>query len=504
MTVTILRGALTIAACFGLWRVWRSIARVDPRVAWIVGGGFLLRALGGQALFWISLLRLPVGRSLQLGDGFWFFAIDGPWYLANAYALAQKGPAAVLFADATYASHTFVQILAPCLAAFGPVASVAILVNCAAFLATCIVIVRLGTREGRAGLPCLAALAAVAFGPGTILWSLQLLKDTIFLLCIALIAGACRRWEDLWRATPSPDTRRRLAGCALAMCALLFALAGMRWYAAAFVWGAFGVVFVPVFVFVPADATRRRRAAALAASAALFVVLGHMVRLGGADDIPRPVARVLDLRAAASVVSWPSKAVRYLTEIRGGFDTTPGATTIAAGPTLAPRPVEPPPSAARERKPAGAASAPAPSPPPSPEPGPRINMAEGRLVEAAPPVSTARRIAAGLASTFLPRAVGEALGLVNVGGGRGLWLFVELDTLAFDVVLLVAAVHAMKAIRARRVTPTFVLLVLVFAMTAAPMVYAVTNFGTLFRLREMLYFIAAIAPLTLAARPARS
>jgi len=37
-------------------------------------------------------------------------------------------------------------------------------------------------------------------------------------------------------------------------------------------------------------------------------------------------------------------------------------------------------------------------------------------------------------------------------------------------------------------------------MLAGPMIYTVTNFGTLFRLRQMLYVIAAILPVTLAER----
>ena len=41
------------------------------------------------------------------------------------------------------------------------------------------------------------------------------------------------------------------------------------------------------------------------------------------------------------------------------------------------------------------------------------------------------------------------------------------------------------------------LLILVFAITAGPMIYTVNNFGTLFRLRQMLYVVAAVIPITL-------
>ena len=41
------------------------------------------------------------------------------------------------------------------------------------------------------------------------------------------------------------------------------------------------------------------------------------------------------------------------------------------------------------------------------------------------------------------------------------------------------------------------MLLLLFFLTAIPVIYVVNNFGTLFRLREMLYVMAALLPLTL-------
>ena len=100
---------------------------------------------------------------------------------------------------------------------------------------------------------------------------------------------------------------------------------------------------------------------------------------------------------------------------------------------------------------------------------------------------------------FLPRVIAESLGIIRVGGGRGLWLFAEIDTIMFDLVLLYAIVFCTRSLRSRRarVTATFVLCVLVFVMTAGPMIYTVNNFGTLFRLRLMVYFLAAILPVML-------
>ena len=111
------------------------------------------------------------------------------------------------------------------------------------------------------------------------------------------------------------------------------------------------------------------------------------------------------------------------------------------------------------------------------------------------PSGTASRIVATALVTFLPRTIVELFGLAHVAGGRGLWLFVEGDTLAFDAVLIFAIVYSIRS--RRRITPLSIMLLLLFFLTAIPLIYVVNNFGTLFRLREMLYVMAAFLPLTL-------
>src|SRR6476469_7471620 len=92
MLIPILQALLTAVGCYGLWRFWRVL---DGRgvTSRIVAAGLVIRALGGQLLFWISWLRLPVARSLQIGDGLWFFAFDGRAYLSFARELLGGDPA---------------------------------------------------------------------------------------------------------------------------------------------------------------------------------------------------------------------------------------------------------------------------------------------------------------------------------------------------------------------------------------------------------------------------
>ncbi len=439
------------AACFALWRGWRALAKNDPRVCLITGIGLLLRAFGAQALFWVSWLGLPIARSLQLGNGFWFFAIDAPFYFFFANNLVRHGP------PYRYPSHVFVEVYAAFVALFGSVPSVAILLNCAAYLGTCALIIALAQR--RAGLPLLLALAAISFGPGAILWSLQPLKDTLFLFLIVAMFGALLWWQKLWRERSGWHA----AICAAAMVLLLYAIAGLRWYFAAFIWAA-GAVFL---LFTGLSARWRWRA--LAASAALLVVLAESVLVGGRNDIPQ-------------LTRWSRKS-DVINNTRRNFESAPGATTIAAGPALAPKSAPAPPAT----RPASAT----PHPPPRGTFSPPSGEKE----------SAVRHLFTGLVAMFVPRTIAEGLGLVQIGGGRGLWLFVELDTIVFDAVLLFAIVYPIRA-RAR-ITPLSLVMIMLLVMTALPMAYTVNNFGTLFRLRQMLYALIAILPVTLAPPGAR-
>jgi hypothetical protein len=458
MALALLQLVLTVAACFALWRLWRRAAGRGPASV-IIGAGFVVRAFIAQALFWISWLRLPIGRSLQIGNGFWFFAIDGPGLLAYANLLAPRGMLAILFPDETYPSHFFVQVFTLFVAAFGGIASVAILLNCAAYLLTCALVISMTVRDGRVSAAGLVALAALAFGPAAILWSLQPLKDTFFFLLIVAIVAVCRRWQGMWQGDVGAKARWQLPACALAILGLTYAIGGIRWYVAVMFWAAFAIFSILTVL------SAHRRGWAVVTSALLVLLLAHAVRLGGGTNIPQSVGRVLNPKTLAT---WrPTAVVAEIGDARKGFEATKGATRI-----LVVRPLE--------------TSRPQLTPSP-PEPSPQTFF---------------QRIISGFAAMFLPHRVAQAFGLIRVGGGRGLWLFVELDTLAFDLVLLYAIVYcAGTLIRSRgQVTPLFVLLLLVFVMLAGPMMYTVTNFGTLFRLRQMLYVIAAILPVTLAER----
>jgi hypothetical protein len=271
-----------------------------------------------------------------------------------------------------------------------------------------------------------------------------------------------------------------------------------------------------IVFFTLAALPAHSRPRALLISALLFVLLGQAVRLGGSADISWPIRRVLAPWMLKTLPWTPSAVPALIVKSRGGFEHTPGATAIAEGPVLAPLALPPPPPQSRserkgavlrpvvpalivesrggfERTPGAIAEGPVPaliSPPLPPQ------TRSGEKVAALRPVGPT--LVTGFAAMFIPRTLAQAIGLVRIGGGRGFWSFVEIDTLVFDAVVLFALVFCARALRTyARTTPLFILLVLVFVMTAGPMMYIVSNFGTLFRLRQMLYLIAAVVPLTM-------
>lgn len=115
------------------------------------------------------------------------------------------------------------------------------------------------------------------------------------------------------------------------------------------------------------------------------------------------------------------------------------------------------------------------------------------------PETTAGRIAAGAAAVFLPLSLAEALELIDVGGGKGLFLFAEVDTIFMNMVLLVAATALFLGFRRGGSRNAVAWSLIAFAViVAGPLLYTINNFGTLFRHREMIFIAIALLPLAIA------
>ena len=453
---------LTAVAGFALWRLWRASGRAGRAISLIVGGGFVVRALVGQALFWISWMGWPIGRSLQLGQGLWFFGLDAVTYLTPIPAFLAHGLITIIYIDARWASHFYQQILTLAMAAFGMSPAVGLLVNLLAYLGTCAVVLRVGPDPGTPTWPRLAALAAIAFSPSGILWSLQPLKDTVFLFFVAAFVAAMSAWERGWTQA---GRRTALAAVTLVIC--IYAISGIRWY-----FGAILCLSTTVF-FGVLVLQKRPGWRSFAAPILTLLLLVVSFRLGGDGDIPRSIRNLTDPALVWAGASPLGRVLDYVVLRRRGYQTTAGATTIVVAPTT-PAPTS--------------ASRPAPAPAPTPSADAEAGQGDGLIWPR-------------LVALVLPKSVAASVG-VEMGGGRGLWAFADLDTLVFDLVVggaLLVSVWRLVSER-RAPPPLLVALAVVLVTSAVLMLYIVNNFGTLFRLRAMLYLIALLMPLAFVGR----
>ena len=111
------------------------------------------------------------------------------------------------------------------------------------------------------------------------------------------------------------------------------------------------------------------------------------------------------------------------------------------------------------------------------------------------PATPAQRMFTGLIALTLPRAIAVRLDLLDIRGGRGLWAFADLDTLFFDATLILAIVSLVVAFRRGTVaTPLMVLVLFTTFAIGGGLAYVVSNYGTLFRLREMIWICLALIP----------
>ena len=533
MILFLVQTAILLAAGAALWRLWRVTGRDSSRIGLLVAGAVLLRAVPGVALFWISYLELPFARSLQLAKGFWFYATDGLAYFNRALAAASDGlPGIVLMTDQN-PSVVYNKVLALFVWLLGPIPAVGVLLNLFTFLGIAALVVTWARRHDIGFFGTAVPIVAAGYSPSWVLWSTQPLKDAFFCFVIVLLAFAVDHWVAVWREdAPRP---RRILGAAVLLAVAVYGVAGVRWYYALLALGAALLPFAYA-VFRAGLTPRRRTVAALAAAAMLFVFAQQIVFASG-PYLPDSIRDLLQLRVKSAAESMQAT----IEGSRRSFDSYVDAgTRIRAGEKLAraeePRsavvvaekpvtptppvqetPVVPPPTPAPEPKPevpvptatvatetvATTTVAPAPAPAPAPvivtETAPREIVAdpvadEGPAAQSDVPSTWKTRLIAGAVALLLPHFVGEGLGLISLGEGRGFWWFADVDTLLFDAFVVAALAGLFVRRRAWRDPFVWYLLAVTIAIAGA-LAYTVSNYGALFRHRSMVLAVLVLLPL---------
>ncbi len=520
MTVALIQTLLCACAAFGVYRLWRSVSGISRPIFWLITAGVLVRAVAGQVAFWVSDLHLPLARSLQVGRGLWIFAVDAMGYFDVAAAAAHHGPAAILFLSRTIGSVFYVQVLATALLLFGTVTSVAILLNIAAYLGTCLMALYLAGSPRNPNRTVIVSIAILSLSPSVLMWSVQPLKDTVFLFLVAAFFAVAYHWQEVWRRSATLPQRAAVVGVSALLAGLMYAIAAIRWYFA------FAIVLAMIPFALVAVLRAQRRIAAAGTAVVLIPLLAAMLFAGAGPYVPTSLRPSQLVNPARS----PQTLLTEVDEARTRFDKSAGATMIGAGDTIqkvdahlgvketrvaATRPPDVIYQRARPgeikvgmyaqqieklQKLTASASGAAPAEAAAEPAGHETD--EGRLPGAtvAVPASPVTRLIAGIAALTLPRAVAQRLGLLKVGGGRGLWAFVEVDTVFFDFVLLFAVSGVIRAIRRGGFrVPVFWLVLLVTGTIAIALAYTVSNFGTLFRHRDMVLLGLALLPLAVSA-----
>jgi len=313
-------------ALFLLWRKTTLLA--DPWMNLMIAAGFLARAVLAQALFWISYASLPVARSLQLGKGVWFFALDALQYYPLAIAGAHSGIWTIVSYPRKESSVSFIQALSMSVLLFGEVTSVALLLNLFCYLGMTYLIVRWASLYERSQIPARTAIAAIAFSPAFILWSSQPLKDSLFQFVVVALIASCVAWQEAAMSGTGPWPQ---LGIAALMCLALYIVAGIRWYFAFII-----LIAACAFVLLVAFKAAGRRALAFGSAMVLLLVLSRAFLFGAGPYAPATIRGILNLNPSRSTpAALPSGLVHDVESAREGFERSGGSTQIALGNQLA-------------------------------------------------------------------------------------------------------------------------------------------------------------------------
>jgi hypothetical protein len=426
--------------------LWRSVYRRHPTIAKIVAAGLVVRIALTTTLFVISNYGVPVAPELQLGHGFWRQAIDAQGY----YTAAQPGLSHGLGAIAnTTPSPGYQRFLVIWLWALGNSPLVGALSNAAAYFFTACLLA-LSIRSVSTTLTI--AFAAIAFSPSLIGHGSQILKDEIFanalVLLYSALAIAVRKIHE--RKVRAGEVVLLLSGFVAASLA-----SGTRLYVVLLI---LPVIVVCFSVLVTANRLREfQRASALAACVGISIWLAMAASLG---EVQNPAKLVLGPQwhdwSIRALLTAPTTSMN---RARLGFDATGGNSSLAT----------------RDSREDDATSSPGSL---APQPG----------KAAPPPRAWLSDIARGTAVLFVPITVLRACCGVDLPVNQGLLAIADLDTVFSTVVTFLLLVVSFRAWRQgafdwrAAFIPTVVSVALLLMLA-----YAVTNFGTLFRLRSMAF-----------------
>jgi len=181
-----------------------AIGISSPVIRSAVSTAHLLRAVIALGLYLASYYHWPLGRSLQVGNGFWTFCMDALNYhvwaphvlTALDWQLPPPDPGAAL---------DYYLIVALIYGTFGFSPLTAIAINVTAWTLATVVLIALVQWLRRAPIPPVLGVV-IALWPSGLIWPSQLMKDSIVIMLLVVAAATGARliaerrpgWIALW------------------------------------------------------------------------------------------------------------------------------------------------------------------------------------------------------------------------------------------------------------------------------------------------------------------
>jgi len=220
---------VVLAAVVGAGLLWWWSRRLsqDRRLGAIAVGSFLVRALLGVLLFFVSYYGWPFLETLQLGRGFWLFGPDSVGYHLYASSILDAFHFGVELPDPGTGMEYYL-VVTGVYGLLGRHPLCGMLFNGWLAAASALLAYRIGHRlfGQRAAL---TAVLLVGFWPSSLLWSAQLLKDSVGIFLIF-----CALWVVVTLVPTASETRRAsplrwVIGCVLLSTSVMF-LTRLRFY----------------------------------------------------------------------------------------------------------------------------------------------------------------------------------------------------------------------------------------------------------------------------------
>jgi hypothetical protein len=432
-----------LALTWLLVMTYRRIGRRSMLLARLFAAGLIIRSVVGVALFLISYFAWPLFRGLQLGGGFWTLGLDGRTYYEIASRATERGLGMI---TDSLPSPLYIRVLTVWMWLFGVSPASALLLNVASYTVCAALIVSAGNvcrNASRLDVRATAlALAAFSLSPALLLFGTQPLKDS---LCTMFLVGAIAGGRLWWTALSAPGPRRDLQAITGALLVALgvYGIAGIRAYAALFIF----VAFAASAAYNVLRGGPQLRVVDAARHAGLLIVL-WLIFLMGAGPYAEPYQSAL-----VSVGRSLHVPLVALDAARASFSASGGATSID-GP-------------AAEADDGG---------------GGTIDEADTSSLTT---LGRLGRLVRGCAVLWIPISALRAASIVRFSGGQGLLLVTDLDTIVIDVTVIASLWLLAASVRRRGLSSATVFALALGLLLSISMAYVVTNYGTLFRLRLM-------------------